>query len=44
MTAYNLASVFITFILGVGKIAFVAMAIYIPLHMFASAISFRKWL
>lgn len=42
MTEYNLAAIFITFILGVGKVALVFMAIYIPLHAFFKAISFKN--
>lgn len=44
MMEYNIATIFTTFILGVGKFALVAMTIYVPLHMFAAAISFKKWL
>jgi len=42
MTEYNLAAVFMTLILGIGKVAIIFMAIYIPLHAFFKAISFKN--
>jgi len=42
MTEYNLASIFVELILGIGKVAVVFMAIYIPFHAFVKAISFKN--
>lgn len=42
MTEFSLAAVMVNYLLGLGKFAAVFIALYIPVHMFFSAISVRN--